>query len=75
MTTCENPATHQVTGTGQPVCKEHASRAKRDGTLVEVRPSPGPGAGRRGQPATCQHVDLEETPGDAEPNGDEGLDT
>ena len=69
MTTCENPPTHQITGSGRPLCGEHASQAKREGGLVEIRPSPG--TGRRAQPVTCQYVEPEETGGDPEPTESE----
>lgn len=53
MRNCENQATHQVSETKQQVCGEHASQAKRDGALVELKPATG---GR----AACKHVEPED---------------
>ena len=69
MTTCETPATHKVSGSGAPLCREHASPAKREGALVEIRLSPG--AGRRVQPSSCQYVEPQEAAGDPEPSESE----
>ena len=75
MTTCEIPATHQIAEGGLPLCPEHASQAKREGALVEIRPAPGSGTGRRAQPSTCKYVESEETSVEPAPNQGEELDS
>lgn len=79
MTTCETPPTHQTTEGHVALCREHASQAKREGVLVEIRPAPEPGGRRKVEPASCQHVEPEETANEpeleTEPNEGEGPDS
>ena len=67
MTTCDNLPTHQISESGRPLCREHASRAKREGAPVEIRPAPEPGGRRKPGPITCQYAEPEETAGEPEP--------
>ena len=66
MTTCEKASTHQTAEGHVPLCSEHASQAKREGALVEIRPAPEPGGRRKAEVVTCQHVEPEETAGEPE---------
>ena len=72
MTTCENPATHQITGSGLPLCGECASNAKREGSLVEIRPAPELGGRRKPETVTCQRTEPEGAAAGPEPNEGDG---
>lgn len=76
MTTCGNPTTHQTTEGHVPLCREHASQAKRDGALVEILPSQESGGRRKAGPPACEYVEPVDAATDpAEPSKEEEPDS